>query len=249
MAAAEDWRRAMPLTAAPQPHGEQSFVRPAMRLAILRPITTAADTMRQSDSGPITSSTSGFSLVTVEPKDFPGLERLVMGDQPAAFQPRLISSVSSFPRQEVRGGFPVNLNTEVRHDANTSSDGRIGVPVRDTSVFGNNVSPETASLAGSHQVNMPEPSGAIEKLINRTVLPVALPGLQIRLLTPDAPELATQRSAADAAESGRSIVEVPKGPTPVPAAPAPLDINAVADKVYQTLQRRHQLERERRGLY
>jgi hypothetical protein len=248
--AAEDWRRAMPMTAAPQPHGEQSFVRPAMRLAILRPITTATDTMRQSDSGPISSSTSGFSLVTVEPKDFPGLERLVMGDQPPAVQPRLVSSVSSFPRQEVRGGFPVNLNTEVRHDADISSDGRGGVPVRDTSVFGNNVSPEAASLAGSRQVNMPEPSGAIERLISRTVLPVALPGLQIRLVTPDAPAPATQRSAADAAEGGRSTVEVPKAPTPPPAAPPPpLDINFVADKVYQTLQRRHQLERERRGLY
>ena len=36
---------------------------------------------------------------------------------------------------------------------------------------------------------------------------------------------------------------------PVPAAPPPLDINAVADKVYHALQRRFQLERERRGLY
>ena len=244
--AAEDWRRAMPMAAAPQPHGEQ-FVRPAMRLAILRPITTGTATMQRSDSGPIPSSTSGFSLVTVETKDLPGLEPLLMGDQPA-FQPRLVSSVSSFPRQEVRGGFPVDFKTEVRHDADTSSDGRVGVTVRDTSVFGNNVSPETASLAGSHQVKMPEPSGTIERLISRTVLPVALPGLQIRLVTPDAPEPATQRSAADAAEGGRSTVEVPKGPPPVPPQP-PLDINSVADKVYQTLVRRQQFERERRGLY
>ena len=201
--------------------------------------------MQRSDSGPIPSSTSGFSLVTVETKDLPGVEPLLTGDQPA-FQPRLVSSVSSFPRQEVRGGFPVDFKTEVRHHADTSSDGRVAV--RDTSVFGNNVSPETASLAGSHQVNMPEPSGTIERLISRTVLPVALPGLQIRLVTPDAPEPATQRSAADAAEGGRSTAEVPKGPPPVPPQP-PLDINSVADKVYQTLVRRQQFERERRGLY
>ncbi len=238
----------MPMAAAPQPHGER-FARPAMRLAILRPITTGTARMQRSDPGVIPSSTSGFSLVTVETKDLPGLEHLLMGDQPA-FQPRLVSSVSSFPRQEVRGGFPVNLNTEVRRDADTSSESVVGVPVYDTSVFGNNVSPETASLAGSHQVNIPEPSGAIERLINRTVLPVALPGLQIRLVKPDAPVAATRRPAADAAEGGRSTVEVPKAPTPAPAAPPPpLDINVLADKVYQTLQRRHQLERERRGLY
>jgi hypothetical protein len=35
----------------------------------------------------------------------------------------------------------------------------------------------------------------------------------------------------------------------MPSAPPPLDINAVAEKVYQTLQRRLQFERERRGLY
>jgi hypothetical protein len=39
--------------------------------------------------------------------------------------------------------------------------------------------------------------------------------------------------------------------TPLPTAPPPppLDINAVADKVYQALVRRHRFERERRGLF
>jgi hypothetical protein len=44
---------------------------------------------------------------------------------------------------------------------------------------------------------------------------------------------------------------MPVAALPVPASPPvpQLDINAIADKVSQTLQRRQQFERERRGLY
>jgi hypothetical protein len=226
-----------------------------MRLAILRPINTVTDTMLQSESEPISSGSSGFSLLTAEMKDFPALEGLAIGGQPA-FQTRLVSSVSPFPRQEVRGGFPTSVKTEIRLDGDISFDGRVAGPASDTSASGNNLSLESALLAGSPpsgraatQLEIAKSSGAIERLIDRTVLPVPLPGLQIRLVKPDDSASAAQRSANDATEGGRSTIGLPNAQAPVPAAPPPLDINAVADKVYQTLQRRHQLERERRGLY
>ena len=53
--------------------------------------------------------------------------------------------------------------------------------------------------------------------------------------------------AAVQAQRDRLLTQLDK--TAASAPPPPLDINAVADRVYQTLQRRQQLERERRGLY
>jgi len=245
--AAEDWRRVISAAAPPEPRGEQSLVRPAMRLAILRPINSATDAMRQSESGPISSGASRFSPFMSETKDSPSLEHLPIGEQ-LAFSSRLVSAVSSFPRHEVRGGFPVSRKTEIRRDGDIFSSDLFGASVRDTSVFGNYVSPETPSSAGARQGEAREPPAVIERLIERTVLPVALPGLQIRPVRPDASAPVTRRSTNDAPEGGRSAMGTPKGPAPAPAPP-PLDINTVADKVYQTLQRRHQLERERRGLY
>jgi hypothetical protein len=238
--AAEDRGRVL-LTPAPRrPDGEQPFMRPAIKLAILRPINTALAAIRQNESGAISSDTSSFSAVRAEMKDLPSLEYLLTKEQ-SAFQPHLVSSVSSFPRQEVRGGFPVSPKTEVHRDAETPSDDLVGVSVHDPSAFRNYGSPEMASLAGSRQLEIPEPPAAIA--------PVALPGLHIRLLKPDDSASAAQRAANDATEGGRSTIGVPKAQAPAPATPPPLDINAVVDKVYQALQRRHQLERERRGLY
>jgi len=242
--ATEDWGRALLTTAPRQPYGEQSFARPAIRLAILRPISTAEVAIRQNESGAISSDTSSFSAVRPETKDFPGLENLPRKEQ-TAFQPRLVSSVSSFPRQEVRGGFPLSLKPAAHRDTNISSDDLIGVSVRDTLAFENYVSTETASSAGLRQVETPESPAAIQGLIDRTVLS----GLQIRLVKPDDSASATQRSANAATEVGRSTIGVPKAAAPLPVNPPPLDINAVVDKVFQALRRRHQLERERRGLY
>jgi hypothetical protein len=241
--ATEDERRSS-MAAAPQPHKEQVFARPAIRLAILRPISTAVAAIRQNESGAISSDASSFSAVRPETKDFPGLENLPTKEQ-SAFQPRLVSSVSSFPRQEVRGGFPLSLKPAAHRDTDISSDDLIRVSVRDTLAFENYVSTGMASSTGLRQVETPESPAAIQRLIDRTVLP----GLQIRLVKPDDSASATQRSANAATEGGRSTIGVPRANAPVPAAPPPLDINAVVDKVFQALRRRHQLERERRGLY
>jgi hypothetical protein len=174
-----------------------------------------------------------------EPSDLRGPEQSLI-EQLSAFQPRLVSSVSSLQRQEVRGGFPLSMKAEVRDDEDASSDDLVGVSVRTTSALRNDGATESRSLAPSRQAEIPEPVASP---------PMALPGVQIRLLKPDEPASTTPPSGTNVAEGGRSAIDRSKPQPPMPAAPPPLDINAVADRVYQVLQRRHQLERERRGLY
>jgi hypothetical protein len=91
---------------------------------------------------------------------------------------------------------------------------------------------------------IPQIDSVVEKVIERTHEAVPMPGLEIRLIRPSERETSDQRQRAD--ERDRAT---PSAPAPS-APPAPqLDINAVADKVYQTLVRRQQFERERKGLY
>jgi hypothetical protein len=231
----EAWGPEPPRAAPTQRREEQPLERPALRLAILRPINTAAGTIQRKESGPLSSGSSRFSMA--ETNDLRGPEDSLAEDQ-SAFPPRLVSSVSSLQRQEVRGGFPVGVKTGVPRDADTSSDDLGGVSMRELSAFRNDGATESRSLANSRDAQIPEPAA---------LPPMALPGIQIRLLRPD--ESAMQPSGNNVAKPGRSTIASSKPQTPPSAAPPPLDINAVADKVYQTLQRRHQLERERRGLY
>jgi hypothetical protein len=226
-----------PLTAMTRRREEQALERPALRLAILRPINTAALTVQRKEMGSVSSATSGFSKA--ETNDLPGPEQSLVEEQ-SAFPPRLVSSVSSLRRQEVRGGFPVSVKAEARADADTPSDDLLGVPVRETSAFRNDGATESRSLVSSRPAEVAEPAA---------IPPMALPGVQIRLLKPDESASTTPSSGDRVAEGGRPAIDISKPKTPVPAAPPPLDINAVVDKVYQKLQRRFQLERERRGLY
>jgi hypothetical protein len=112
--------------------------------------------------------------------------------------------------------------------------------MHDTSAFRNDGATESRSLTPSRRAEVPEPAA---------IPPMALPGVQIRLLKPDESASTTPPSGKNVAEGGRSAIDISKPKAPMPSAPPPLDINAVAEKVYQTLQRRLQLERERRGLY
>lgn len=224
--------------AAPTPRREeQSLERPALRLAILRPINTVAGTVQRKESGPLSSAASGFSMA--ETNDLRPEHSLVEGL--SAFQPRLVSRASSLPRQEVRGGFPAPMAAEVRGDADTSSDDLVGTSMHDTSAFRNDGATESRSLTPSRRAEVPEPAA---------IPPMALPGVQIRLLKPGESASTTPPSGKNVAEGGgRSAIDISKPQPLVPAAPPPLDINAVVDKVFQALRRRHQLERERRGLY
>jgi hypothetical protein len=97
-----------------------------------------------------------------------------------------------------------------------------------------------------------EPQGAIERLIERTVMPALLPGLELRMIDPEEHSSRADWEAKADSRQQRNENTQADGQTvaPVPSPPAPpLNINEVADKVYQTLMRRQQLERERKGLY
>jgi hypothetical protein len=175
-----------------------------------------------------------------ETNDLRGPEHSLAEEQ-SALPPRLVSSVASLQPQEVRGGFPVTVKAEVRRDTDVSSYELVGGSARAPSAFRNYGLPESGSLAPLRQAELPEPPAAVSS--------VALSGIHIRVLKPDELAAATQRSGNNIAEAGRSSIEEPKAHTSASAAPPPLDIDAVADRVYQVLQRRHRLERERRGLY
>jgi hypothetical protein len=231
----EPWS-ASSLAAPTQRREEQTLERPALRLAILRPINTVAGTVQRKESGPLSSAASGFSMA--ETNDLRPEHSLVEGL--SAFQPRLVSRASSLQRQEARGGFPVPMAAEVRGDADTSSDDLVRTSMHDTSAFRNDGATESRSLTPSRRAEVPEPAA---------IPPMALPGVQIRLLKPDESASTTPPSGKNVAEGGRSAIDISKPKALMPSAPPPLDINAVAEKVYQTLQRRLQLERERRGLY
>ena len=86
---------------------------------------------------------------------------------------------------------------------------------------------------------------AIEKLIERIREPVPVPGFEVRLVQPAERESAAQPKAAEPGDAAKTKA----APAPPPPATPPLDINAIADKVYKTLMRRDRLERERKGLH
>jgi hypothetical protein len=86
---------------------------------------------------------------------------------------------------------------------------------------------------------------AIETLIERTVGPAPVPGLEIRVLKRAPRGVDDDRPATDQPREANASPQL----EPAPAPPQPLDIAAVADKVYRLLQRRQRLERERKGRY
>lgn len=111
------------------------------------------------------------------------------------------------------------------------------------------VSPESAASTQEITVRPVSPisqdQSAIERLIEHTNSPVPLPGFEVRILSPE-----EQHNRADENPEESSDVS----PTPPTRAAdqsqqPQVDIDKIADRVYQTLTRRQQLERERKGLY
>jgi hypothetical protein len=86
----------------------------------------------------------------------------------------------------------------------------------------------------------------IENLIERTVRPVPVPGLKIRVLDRAPREASNDRIRNDTDQAETSS---PRRPVAAPPAAPQLNIDAVADKVYRLLQRRQRFERERTGRY
>lgn len=106
-------------------------------------------------------------------------------------------------------------------------------------------SPAPQGTTVQEQSLMPEYQGAIGELIGRTIVPTPLPDFRMRMISPQ-----EQRPTNDAgSEQTSDESPAPPIPTPVQSQAPQVDIDAVAEKVYQTLMRRQQLERERKGLY
>jgi len=110
-------------------------------------------------------------------------------------------------------------------------------------------------LIPSLQRALPAPSetnNALHELIESVTTPVPMPGLKVRLFSPSVEPQATfarlPRSPGEE-QQRESKPEVPAASQHPPAGEPRIDINAVADKVYETLTRRQQFERERKGLY
>lgn len=176
-------------------------------------------------------------------------------------EPRIIRRVSSSPRQEVRGGFPtVQLPPWAMPETEQTTQ-EVTIPLPEQRAAAPSPRPSAPPQSAETQENFShspaktmtslpdspfEPQEAIEKLIQSTILPTSLPGLELRMLAPK--EQSPVINAERGQQPGPGATE-PPGPAPaLPPAPQ-LNINEVADKVYQTLMRRQQLERERKGLY
>lgn len=143
-------------------------------------------------------------------------------------------------------GWPVS--TVVRRPVTESSPDNRGLLTATATI---RPGPREAAHTGADQT--PSPSarqGAIAKLIEHTARPVTLPGLELRLVSPQKQPSGTRRPAEVAQAERQTTATAPLQPA-APAAPSPpaLDINAISEKVYHRLLRRQQLERERRGLY
>ena len=243
---------------ASSPVTPQRLSRPAVRLSTLRVGgDTAVTQPNLSDSLAVSQSSSPrlpVHQITVR-------DRSVVPSFPTAEQPkitpRLVLNIAPNPRREVQGGFPTrplplvaSVQSEATGETGLPRQPTVAVsprPVEPEMLLGRTVPDDVQTVAS--QVVSPEPAGgidqesAIAKLIANSFLPVPMPGLEIRLASPASQE--------DRDQSTQSVDRSPSPaspPSPPPSAPQ-LNINEIADKVYQTLQRRQQFERERRGMY
>lgn len=239
----------------------QRLSRPAIRLSTLRIIR--ANTLAQPHPNDRTRvSQKSSSTLPVD--------QLAVGDRPfsAAFPsaeqpqmlPRLALSIAPNPRREVQGGFPARSLPGIASEQPQArgASGSFRQPAFPVAPLPADSEPVSARItvpsdvpAIAAQVVSPETPGpideesAIAKLIANSFLPVPMPGLEIRLASPATQEERYQSTKPVDHSPSPSIPPSPPPPTPTPQ----LNINEIADKVYQTLQRRQQFERERRGLH
>lgn len=257
---------------------EPTLSRPAMRLAILRATPTTVGTTTPNTAGNFTEFPVASREQRLDPLNDRILWRSPPIADKLPLPPRLDVSVSPTPRQEIRGGFPTHqplLTGLPEAERQTTETDRS--PLTQWKITPETASlspnrqaaalPELLSSAPEsieklvpspfpHQPNAVMPGsplptqGTIEQLIERTILPTALPGLELRLVSPEQQASVIHRPS-DGVDRHQPPANGSTPPMPAPAPPsaAPLDVNAIADKVYQKLLRRQQLERERRGLY
>lgn len=237
----------------------QRLSRPAVRLSTLRvggdtALTQpnfsdrTAGSQRSSPSLPVHQITVGDRLLF---PSFPTAEQPQMA-------PRLVLNIAPNPRREVQGGFPtrplpLGASVQPKVTDEPGSLRRLTLPVAvlpvepeilpDRIISPNDVPTLAAQVVSPEPEELIDQESAIAKLIANSFLPVPMPGLEIRMASPTAQANSTQ--ATQPIDNSSSTAFVPPPPPPAPQ----LNINEIADKVYQTLQRRQQFERERRGLH
>jgi len=181
---------------------------------------------------PRTASTPAQRVVLPAPAHVP--PQIAPGLRP------LYLTVSPQPRREVRGGFPAIEPSAGGPAKDQAAPPAVGPARQLEAAPGPQWPPSTVP------VPRPDEPTVIERLIERTVRPAPLPGLEIRVVQPQRREQGDERPslAADARPDTRGAAAT----APAAAAAPPLDINAVTDRVYRLLVRRERFERERKGL-
>jgi len=236
------------LSAARPPSADAKIFRPALRLTVLRPLQ-AVETPPSLPHAvePALFGRGGPSSFAVASKQTAATESPLPTANELAFEPRLVTKTARSPRKEVRGGFPTKPSSALPETTRPKAETVLSPTPFRSNDFSRSSAATVAAKAATTNTTNTNTSTAIEKLIERTVLPAALPGLEFRLIPPEQSPSSTEDKAKRSAASATPAPS-PASPTPPATAPA-VDINAVADKVYQTLMRRRQFERERKGLY
>lgn len=187
---------------------------------------------------------------------------------------RVIARAASSSRVEIRGGYPSSPMTyspgrdvpvsEVPSDfesgnfranrnlPSTRSDEReaYGHVIREQ-IVPNETGDAALPVRQDEESPTPlqaEPKDAVEKLIEQTDIPTPMPGLEIRMVSP---QEQSQPDTNNVTGSHRQQVEN-SAARPIPDAvneqQQQINIQEVADKVYDRIMRRQRLERERKGL-
>ncbi len=273
-------RRAMRITEAAPGNRAGSEKLSDRRTSVARSLWQPFFSAKTTEAGDL-SNLQSRAMAPVAQKHIAWLPSLLANLAP--IEPRLTRTVSSSPRHEVPGGFPtikpslpaMQETGRKTQDMTESllwqrAETFLAQPtalVQHTQTHEDSSSPPFRREVPAQDSPL-EREEAIEKLIQNTLLPVPLPGLELRLLPPgkqppsigpssnadrgEQPEIGSRHETGSQHETGSrhetGTSPSPRLPPASPPAPA-LNINEVADKVYQTLMRRQQLERERKGLY
>jgi len=257
-------REASPSRASRQRQTVPALSRPAIQMAVLRTAQTSSAGTSRGETGTPTSGEQGTDVsgrnwrpffmaenreaqrpsgeMPLVSYDFMLWRPVLSADLPV-LEPRLMQSVSPSPRQEVRGGFPGSSPSVL-----PGSPPIRMAPAAEQGLAG----PQAASSLPAQRpatLSQPrEPQGIVEKLLERSGLPMPLPGLELRLVSPE--NQASLAGRPPESEEREPSEETASNQPAPPARPTPqLDIDTIADTVYRTLMRRQQLERERRGLF
>ena len=224
---------------------EPSLIRPTLRMGLLQPAYETARRAVSKSEVPWMRD----SVFRMEPS------RDLQTVTPLEVRQFLVPSVASSPRQEVPAGFPSHEPAMARSGSEMGGVDNTAATVRGTSTpalavsdlaRNTNFSSEKQSSLRPLGVDNTEASGPTN--LTREIVPnPAFRGVEMVAASTNSPRV-TERGYFPG-ERAQVPAPSPVAPPLPTAPPPPLDINSVADKVYQALVRRHRFERERRGLF